>query len=87
MPRTRFQTLEGKQMAAAQLNSQGGDVVLCPDGRHVSVSRSTRVPVQEQPIVRLTILADGARHGFAVTSDHTLHAGVSLGVWCQCRHS
>ena len=61
-------------MTVAQLKPQGGDLVLRPDGRHVSVSRSTRVPVQEQPIVRLTILADGARHGFAVTSDHTLLA-------------
>ena len=34
LPRTRFQTLEGKQMTTAQLKPQGGDVVLCPDGSH-----------------------------------------------------
>ena len=43
-------------MTAAQLKPQGGDLVLRPDGRHVSVSRSTRLPVQEQPVVTQTTL-------------------------------
>ena len=52
LPRTRFQTPEGKQMTAAQLKPQGGDLVLRPDGRLVSVSRSTLLLVQEQPVAR-----------------------------------
>lgn len=77
LPRTSFKLSNGGRITAAELRSEGGDIVMGPNGVLVRVLTTTRLPPVEQDIVHMFI--EGNSYPFQVTSLHRIDVESSDG--------
>jgi len=77
LPRTTFKLSNGGRITAAELRSEGGDIVMGLNGVRVRVLTTTRLPPVAQDIVHMFI--EGNPYPFQVTSLHRIDVESSDG--------
>ena len=68
LPRTWFQRPSGQSLTAWDLKSQGGDVVMGPDGAGVTVLRATCLQAEKRDTATFGLLSEGTRFTFVCLS-------------------
>lgn len=74
LPQTVFLRSNGDRVCAEHLRKDGGDILIGPDGEHVTVLRVEKLPQENRDLVSLTVDTSEGCFQMKVTADHLVMA-------------